>query len=98
MRKGTPVRINGVDYPSMGAAARALKLSPSTVAGWLDRGATGPIGSRRYGGPRRPITLGGVRYESLVEAADGLGVSYSYFTSLLHRPDLLEALIQRRSK
>lgn len=73
-----PLRIRGVDYPSIRAAAQALGVSYSTVANALDRGTLEYIGmgtkSPAKGNPIA-VTIRGIAYRSNVEAAAALGVS-----------------------
>lgn len=70
------VTINGVEYPSLKAAADALDRSPATLAYHLKRGTTDKIGSGLKGG-RRPMVSNGVEYPSAAAAARAAGISES---------------------
>lgn len=84
----SPVIINGVRYPSQGAAARALGVSPVTISRHKKRaaiqGATGDIAvstDLRL----RPTVIDGVHYASRAAAARALGVSGSAITQRMRR-------------
>ncbi len=76
-RKGCPVRIRGVIYPSQAAAARALSLNPLTIANALDAGRVDEVGLgiRRGGHPGKPCIYRGKAYPSRKAAALACGVS-----------------------
>jgi len=69
-----PVRIRGIDYPSISSAAAALGVKPNTVQGALERGTIDNVGLRGWPG-RKPVTIRGVRYLSIAAAANALGLS-----------------------
>ena len=68
--KPRPVNINGKDFPSVSAAARALNRSRQTIYAWL-RGDIRDLGS---GTPRIPTEFMGQHYRSrrAAERAHGL--------------------------
>ncbi len=76
-RKGCPVRIRGVLYPSQTAAALALGLHPGTIAKALDAGRVDEVGLgiRRGGQPGKPCIYRGKAYPSRKAAALACGVS-----------------------
>ena len=71
-RKGRPVTIRGVEYPSCAAAARALDLDEKTVRLARIAGKLDGLGSRR----RVSIEIDGEIYDSRAAAARALGVPY----------------------
>lgn len=78
-RTGYPVRIRGVVYPSVIAAARAMGVGRKTVERALDGGWIDEIGIiRRKGGqPCKSCTYRGKTYPSITAAAQANGVSKS---------------------
>lgn len=78
-RIGYPVRIRGVVYPSMAAAARAFGLSITPIQSALDSGRIDEIGIvfRKGGRPRAPCLYRGKAYPSVTDAARSCGVSKS---------------------
>jgi hypothetical protein len=78
-RTGYPVRIRGVVYVSMSAAARAMNVHCKTINRALDEGRVDDVGVvRRKGGhPGTPCLYRGRRYPSVTEAAKACGVSKS---------------------
>ena len=78
-----PTRIRGVDYPSMGAAARALGVTRGAIwyameKGTLDRCGLGAIGiGAAVTGLRKPCWYRGKHYPSRSDAARAHGVSVS---------------------
>ena len=76
-RSGDPVRIRGVVYPSIAAAARALRASRMTIDRALDEGWIDEVGlpHRRGGRPCKPCVYRGRHYPSQRAAAKACGVS-----------------------
>jgi len=67
--KSIPVSVDGVFYPSIKEAARALGVAPGTVVArskyvghWQDK-------------RRKPVTVAGRHFNSLKEAASAFGVT-----------------------
>ena len=91
-----PVRIRGVVYPSIAAAAAAVGVDPSTISKSLARqgdadgcglGANAP--RRKYRGTatyQRPVTIHGVSWPSVTAAAADLGMTRDAMSKRLHRP------------
>lgn len=77
MRKGCPVRIRGVIYPSQRAAALAIGVNVGTIANALDAGRIDEVGLgiRRGGQPCKPCVYRGRSYPSRKAAALDCGVS-----------------------
>lgn len=86
-----PVRIRGVDYPSISAAAEALGLSHTTIHSHLNRGTLDNAGiGRGYGAAHRTtnakqkaITLGGMHFPSHSALSRYLGKSNGYVSEAL---------------
>ena len=79
-----PVTINGVEYPTLKAAAEALDRSPAALAYHINRGTPHKIGSGCKGG-RSPVTINGVEYPSQAAAARALGISESRVSQIKGR-------------
>lgn len=78
--KGKPVTFNGVEYRTQAEAAKALGYSDSTISNYVNRGITDipknvPRRKAKKASGIHPITLNGVEYGSLTEAAKALGYS-----------------------
>lgn len=94
-----PVRIRGVDYPSIKAAAAALGITPATISSSLQRnghaeGAGLGVKSVRHNSTPhrvRPITLHGRDYPSIKVAADELGLGYSWLYKAITRQQPADA-------
>ena len=71
--KGTPCAWNGVEYPSIASAARALGINLASLQERLERGYTCDADMVR--GWKREITYNGVVYPSITEAAVANGIS-----------------------
>ncbi|TJZ86143.1 hypothetical protein [Paracoccus hibiscisoli] len=82
-----PVRVRGVVYPSISAAAYALNVTPSSIAGQLARrGAADGAGLGGHAPRRRPqpvnsrrCVIHGREFPSIAAAAREIGVNYSHF-------------------
>jgi hypothetical protein len=72
-----PIRIRGVLYPSIIAAARAMRSSRATIDRALDEGWIDEVGlpHRRGGRPPKPCVYRGSHYPSQSAAAKACGVS-----------------------
>ena len=73
-----PVRIRGVDYPSINEAARQLKISSSTINYHLEMGSIDKAGLGRKGkhhGQSIEIKIHGYEFESQSDLAKQVGVS-----------------------
>ncbi|WP_139165941.1 hypothetical protein [Paracoccus tibetensis] len=83
-----PVRIRGVVYPSISAAAAALGTSAANISAQLarfgdaERAGTGIRGARRPGKPgnAKQCRIHSRLYPSLHAVAKDLGVSYTYLS------------------
>lgn len=78
--KGKPVTFNGIEYKSQAEAAKALGCCAATISNYVNRGITDIPKNRsrrktKKASKRHPITLNGVEYGSLTEAAKALGYS-----------------------
>lgn len=78
--KGKPVTFNGVEYKSQSEAAKALGCCEATISNYVNRGITRipkivPRRKTKKASGIHPITLNGVEYGSLTEAAKALGYS-----------------------
>lgn len=86
-----PIRIRGVDYPSIKAAADALGLCHTTISSHLSRGTLDNAGmGRGYGASRatqnglsKPISLGGMDFPSRSALSRYLGKSHNYVNTAL---------------
>jgi len=72
-RRGTPIQIRGVIYPSVQEAARQLGLNACTIYVALDRGTLEQCGISFK--PPRKCSFDGVEYPSLVAAGKALGIT-----------------------
>lgn len=71
MAARVPVRIRGVDYPSLIAAAEALGVTNAAVYNALERGTIDGVGlGKKY----RPVLMNGRIWPSVNAAAAGIGV------------------------
>lgn len=94
-----PVRIRGVDYPSIKAAAAALGISPVTISASLNRyGHAEGVGlsvktQRRRPVPRkvRPVRLHGRDFPSVKVAAEELGLNYHWLYKAITRQQPVDA-------
>ena len=70
----TPVRIRGVTYRSVAAAARTLNVGVRKVESNLDRGTPDAIAPCQTN-MALPCTIDGVEYPSMSHASRALGIS-----------------------
>jgi len=75
MTAPVPLRIRGVDYPSINQAAKALGVGPTTVWRALDEGRLETVGLYRTHGRPRAVTINGVVYPSYRAAVAGTGLT-----------------------
>lgn len=103
--KRMTVRIRGITYPTVEAAAEALGVSISTVHTGLKRGRPDYIGTgvarpdRAYAGNReKGIQVGPVRWPSQAACARDLGLSDATISRMRSegRTDRLMALVMKR--
>lgn len=85
MVQRVPVRIRGVDYPSISDAARALGLTPAAISFALDRGTIDTVGLPVPRGAPRCCRVNGVRYGTLTAAARANGVTVAAIHHALRR-------------
>lgn len=84
------VRIRGKVYETVEDAAKACGVAKDTVYCAVVRRTTDTIGlgrgnrtKRRGGKPKKPITLGGVTFESMSEASRALGFGRRYVQQVI---------------
>ena len=72
-----PVTIDGVVFPTMKAASKALGMSYGAIRHWAQTGRWPDRDRRRHPSlPREPVIIDGVAYLSIKDAADKLGIRY----------------------
>lgn len=78
-RRGIPIEVNGIKYPTVTACAKALDIPVSTLFGRLygERDLTLPLSKRKKSWSRRAraVEFDGVRYRSISFFADSMGLS-----------------------
>lgn len=78
-RRGIPIEVNGIKYPTVTACAKALDIPVGTLFGRLyeERDLTLPLSKRKKTWSRRarPVEFDGVRYRSISFFADSMGLS-----------------------
>ena len=84
-----PVRIGGVEYPTLQEAARATGISRVVLERRIAQNWPGyeqPNGRTRkcVRGTPRPVTIGGVEYRSRAAAAEALGITREEVTRRVH--------------
>lgn len=90
-RERMSVLIRGKLYPNVTAAAKALKVSRSTIYSAIARDTTdtvglGCVGTRNTGGiPAKSVRIGSLEFPSQRAAARALGKSRSYVHIVLAR-------------
>ena len=79
IRQPLPVTIRGVEYPSAQVAAEALGVKRDTIYRARAENRLDQVGLGGAGTPRervgKPVTIRGVEYRSMGEAAQALGVT-----------------------
>lgn len=103
MDRHDPVTLNGVWYPTVEKAAKALdvgvaRLLKAIILGQGDDYAlTGPRMAEVNGNPKRgrQITVGGVKYASVARLADATGLRYLTLWRVIRAEqwDVLEAMV-----
>ena len=70
-RRGIPIEVNGIKYPTVTACAKALDIPVGTLFGRLygERDLTLPLSKRKA------VEFDGVRYRSISFFADSMGLS-----------------------
>lgn len=78
-RRGIPIEVNGIKYPTVTACAKALDIPVGTIFGRLyrERDLTLPLSKRKKSWSRRAraVEFDGVRYRSISFFADSMGLS-----------------------
>lgn len=96
-RHGIETTIDGVTYPSISEAARALDLPYKKVYAMLRERPRPQKAKNTRNRVRRPIVIRGVSYASITEAAKAHGVSTSYVCHASKR-GRLDKIGTRKSK
>lgn len=78
-RRGIPIEVNGIKYPTVTACAKALDIPVGTLFGRLygERDLALPLSKRKKSWSRRarPVEFNGVQYRSIAFFADSMGLS-----------------------
>ena len=78
-RRGIPIEVNGINYPTVTACAKALDIPVGTLFGRLygERDLTLPLSKRKKSWSRRAraVEFDGVQYRSIAFFADSMGLS-----------------------
>ena len=78
-RRGIPIEVNGIKYPTVTACAKALDIPVGTIFGRLygERDLTLPLSKRKKSWSRRAraVEFDGIRYRSISFFADSIGLS-----------------------
>lgn len=78
-RRGIPIEVNGIKYPTVTACAKALDIPVGTLFGRLygERDLTLPLNKCKKSWSRRAraVEFDGVRYRSISFFADSIGLS-----------------------
>lgn len=78
-RRGIPIEVNGIEYPTVTACAKALDIPVGTLFGRLygERDLALPLSKRKKSWSRRarPVEFDGVQYRSISFFADSMGLS-----------------------
>lgn len=78
-RRGIPIEVNGIKYPTVTACAKALDIPVGTLFERLygERDLVLPSNKRKNSWSRRarPVEFNGVRYRSIAFFADSVGLS-----------------------
>ena len=78
-RRGIPIEVNGIKYPTVTACAKALDIPVGTLFGRLygERDLTLPLSKRKKSWSRRArgVEFDGIRYRSISFFADSMGLS-----------------------
>lgn len=77
-KRGIPIEVNGIKYPTVTACAKALDIPVGTLFGRLygERDLALPLSKRKKSWSRRarPVEFDGVRYRSIAFFADSMGL------------------------
>ena len=78
-RRGIPIEVNGIKYPTVTACAKALDIPVGTIFGRIygERDLTLPLSKRKKSWSRRAraVEFDGVQYRSISFFADSMGLS-----------------------
>lgn len=78
-RRGIPIEVNGIKYPTVTACAKALDIPVGTLFGRIygERDPALPLSKRKKSWSRRAraVEFDGVRYRSISFFADSMGLS-----------------------
>lgn len=78
-RRGIPIEVNGIKYPTVTACAKALDIPVGTIFGRIygERDLTLPLSKRKKSWSRRAraVEFDGIRYRSISFFADSMGLS-----------------------
>jgi len=85
MAKKKPIEIDGVEYPSRIAAAKAYGVTKSTLSRAIKTGRLHTLGVGR-GTPKSRLVFG-IQYQSLAEAALDLNINKSDFCAAIRFMD-----------
>lgn len=95
-RAGIEVVVDGVIYPSIAAASRAIGVSYAKIYEAL-RGRPKPQTAKNtLNRDRRPVTIRGVTYPSVAAAAKAFGVTASYISHAIKRGSLNRVGVRRQ--
>lgn len=85
-RVSKPVTIRGVNYPSIGEAARRLDVSHTNITKAMQRGTLDFLGLRQPHN-RKPVTVDGVWYPSMMRASVGSGIGIKRLRRMVSSDD-----------
>lgn len=82
--KGCPVTYKGKTYPSILAASKAIGRGPRTIGRHLDKyghldNLDAHGNANRPAHNRKPVVIAGMRFDSMTEAAQYVGMSTQHF-------------------
>jgi len=75
------IKIRGVTYPSVRAAAKAHNVTMDAIYSALNRGNMDAVGTGKN--PKKPITLHGLTFPSISAASVTLGFNRTYLGKVL---------------
>ena len=75
------IKIRGVTYPSVKAAAASIGVSADSIYSALDRGNMDTVGLGKT--KKQPVTLDGFTFPSIRAAGRALGYKRSYLSKVL---------------
>jgi hypothetical protein len=86
------ITIEGITYPSLSAAARALGIDASHVSKAKRMGRVHKIGKGSGRNNVKPTVVAGVRYGSLTEASDAIGATPAELRGYFNVKQILEEM------